>query len=122
MDKNEKVFAFIDSQNLNLGVKSQGWSLDFKKFRLYLKNKLKKIICPNLKYSSLLKDYRGSIHVLNNSVRPKLEDIKKDQNRRSVETLGLSDHDDASSVSKKALKVKNACKSIERKRDKNGKN
>jgi len=29
-------YAFIDSQNLNLGVKSQGWILDFKKFRVYL--------------------------------------------------------------------------------------
>ena len=34
-----KVYAFIDSQNLNLGIRSQGWELDFKKFRLYLKNK-----------------------------------------------------------------------------------
>ncbi len=32
-------YAFIDSQNLNLGVKSAGWALDFRKFRLYLKNK-----------------------------------------------------------------------------------
>src|SRR5690606_8849749 len=32
-------YAFIDSQNLNLGVRSLGWSLDYKKFRLYLKNK-----------------------------------------------------------------------------------
>lgn len=32
-------YAFIDSQNLNLGVKSQGWKLDYKKFRLYLRNK-----------------------------------------------------------------------------------
>jgi len=32
-------YAFIDSQNLNLGVKSLGWSLDFKKFRIYLKEK-----------------------------------------------------------------------------------
>lgn len=32
-------FAFIDSQNLNLGVLSSGWTLDFRKFRLYLKNK-----------------------------------------------------------------------------------
>lgn len=32
-------YAFIDSQNLNLGVKSTGWTLDFQKFRLYLKNK-----------------------------------------------------------------------------------
>lgn len=34
-----KIFVFIDSQNLNLGIKSCGWILDFKKFRLYLKNK-----------------------------------------------------------------------------------
>lgn len=34
-----KNYAFIDSQNLNLGTKSAGWSLDFRKFRLYLKNK-----------------------------------------------------------------------------------
>lgn len=32
-------YAFIDSQNLNLGVRSQGWKIDYKKFRLYLKNK-----------------------------------------------------------------------------------
>ncbi|MEK7497809.1 MAG: NYN domain-containing protein [Patescibacteria group bacterium] len=34
-----KTFAFIDSQNLNLGVKSQGWDLDWRKFRQYLRNK-----------------------------------------------------------------------------------
>jgi uncharacterized LabA/DUF88 family protein len=33
------VYAFIDSQNLNLGVRSMGWQIDYKKFRLYLKNK-----------------------------------------------------------------------------------
>lgn len=32
-------YAFIDSQNLNLGVKSQGWILDSVKFRLFLKYK-----------------------------------------------------------------------------------
>ncbi len=32
-------YAFIDSQNLNLGVQSLGWKVDYKKFRLYLKNK-----------------------------------------------------------------------------------
>lgn len=37
--KNDIVYAFIDSQNLNLGVRSLGWELDFHKFRLYLKNK-----------------------------------------------------------------------------------
>ena len=37
--KNPVVYAFIDSQNLNLGVKSQGWKLDFRKFRVYLSDK-----------------------------------------------------------------------------------
>jgi uncharacterized LabA/DUF88 family protein len=33
------IFAFIDSQNLNLGVRSLGWELDFKRFFVYLKDK-----------------------------------------------------------------------------------
>lgn len=32
-------FAFIDSQNLNLSIRALGWVLDFKKFRIYLKEK-----------------------------------------------------------------------------------
>ena len=39
MKKKQENFAFIDSQNLNLGVRSQGWQLDFRKFRQYLRNK-----------------------------------------------------------------------------------
>ncbi len=38
-EKKETRYAFIDSQNLNLGVKSQGWKLDFFRFRIYLKDK-----------------------------------------------------------------------------------
>src|SRR3989344_4830692 len=38
-DSNLIVYAFIDSQNLNLGVKSQGWKLDWRKFRQYLRDK-----------------------------------------------------------------------------------
>lgn len=34
-----KNYAFIDSQNVNLAIKRQGWSLDFKKFRVYLADK-----------------------------------------------------------------------------------
>ena len=37
--KQSIVYAFIDSQNLNLGVRSQGWQIDYQKLRLYLKNK-----------------------------------------------------------------------------------
>jgi uncharacterized LabA/DUF88 family protein len=35
----EDVYAFIDSQNLNLGTLDFGWKLDFAKYRLYLRNK-----------------------------------------------------------------------------------
>jgi hypothetical protein len=47
--KKETVYAFIDSQNLNLGTSKDiirnrkkiydGWKLDYKKFRKYLKDK-----------------------------------------------------------------------------------
>ena len=37
----ENNYAFIDSQNLNLGVKSQGWNLNFARFRRFLKDKYK---------------------------------------------------------------------------------
>ncbi|NCB21026.1 MAG: NYN domain-containing protein [Clostridia bacterium] len=40
-NKKENNFAFIDSQNLNLSIKDQGWVLDFKKFRVYLQDKFK---------------------------------------------------------------------------------
>ncbi len=32
-------YAFIDSQNLNLGVQSLSWKLNHKRFRIYLKEK-----------------------------------------------------------------------------------
>ena len=34
-------YAFIDSQNLNLAIRDCGWKIDFKKFRIYLKEKYK---------------------------------------------------------------------------------
>lgn len=39
MIKEGNNYAFIDSQNLNLGIRDLGWQLDFKKFRIYLKEK-----------------------------------------------------------------------------------
>ena len=32
-------YAFIDSQNLNLGIQRAGWKLDWKKFRVFLREK-----------------------------------------------------------------------------------
>lgn len=39
--KSPIIYAFIDSQNLNLGVRDQGWKLDFGKFAVYLQDSLK---------------------------------------------------------------------------------
>jgi hypothetical protein len=39
--KKENNYAFIDSQNLNLGISKLNWKLDFEKFRVYLKEKYK---------------------------------------------------------------------------------
>ena len=32
-------YAFIDAQNLYLAIQEDGWKLDYKKFRVYLKEK-----------------------------------------------------------------------------------
>ncbi len=39
MQKTLKNYAYIDSQNLNMGIMSLGWKLDYYKFRVYLKEK-----------------------------------------------------------------------------------
>lgn len=39
MNQKEKVYAYIDGNNLNLGIKNLGWKLDFKRFRVYLREK-----------------------------------------------------------------------------------
>lgn len=37
--KRKDTYAFIDSQNLNLGTQRMGWKMDWRKFRQYLKDK-----------------------------------------------------------------------------------
>jgi uncharacterized LabA/DUF88 family protein len=41
MKKEIGNYAFIDGQNLYLGVQSLGWKLDYKRFRVYLREKYK---------------------------------------------------------------------------------
>jgi uncharacterized LabA/DUF88 family protein len=196
--KNDTVYAFIDSQNLNLGIKSLGWKLDYKKFRLYLKNKYKvekaylfigqvegneslyeglesagydvvfkptteyevdgektvkgnvdaelvlyaaakvykqfnkaiivssdgdflclaqylsqrqkllSIMVPNGRYSQLLGEFQSSIvrlDKLKRSLQYSVKNTKKDQRRRSVETLGVSGHGDNKSIPKTKVVV-----------------
>lgn len=40
-EKKTDVYAFIDSQNLNLGTQRVGWKVDWRKFREYLRDKHK---------------------------------------------------------------------------------
>jgi uncharacterized LabA/DUF88 family protein len=37
--KEERNYAFIDAQNLQMSVKNQGWVLDYSRFRKYLRDK-----------------------------------------------------------------------------------
>ena len=39
MNPQKNNYAFIDSQNLNLAIRDQGWALDFRRFRIYLRDK-----------------------------------------------------------------------------------
>ena len=39
MPKRQNNYAFIDSQNLNLSIREQGWTLHFRRFRQYLRDK-----------------------------------------------------------------------------------
>lgn len=39
MKSKQNNYAFIDSQNLNLGILKLGWKLDYRKFRIYLAEK-----------------------------------------------------------------------------------
>src|SRR5262245_7949535 len=39
MEKPACNYAFIDAQNLNLGIQELGWKLDYRKFRRYLREK-----------------------------------------------------------------------------------
>ena len=78
--KKPVVYAFIDSQNLNLGVRSQGWNMDYRKLRLYLKNKynvqkaymfIGMIVGNEELYQSLIKAgfelvYKPTIHYFEN--------------------------------------------------------
>ena len=39
MKEKENNYAFIDSQNLNLAIRSLGWKMDYCRFRIYLQEK-----------------------------------------------------------------------------------
>lgn len=67
--KRRNNFAFIDSQNLNLGIQAMGWSIDWKKFRIYLRERFNVqraylFLGYVPKYKDLYKDLRDAGFVL----------------------------------------------------------
>src|SRR3989304_11019 len=78
--KNKKIFAFIDSQNLNLGVRSAGGILDFARFRKYLTDKYN--VEKAYLFIGLVADNQSLYKYLQNSgyvliFKPTLENKKK---------------------------------------------
>ena len=82
MENKLENYAFIDSQNLYLSIKAQGWKIDFAKFRVYLRDcdKLEAVVIPDQnRYSALLKKVNTSSKkflVFVSAVRNKVERLK----------------------------------------------
>lgn len=38
MENKKRVYAFIDSQNINMGISAKRWNMDWRKFREFLRN------------------------------------------------------------------------------------
>ena len=56
----EKNIAFIDGQNLHLGTNNDDWSVDYEKFRIYLKDKYK--ITEAYYFPGFVKDQNQSLY------------------------------------------------------------
>ncbi len=83
----EVIYAFIDSQNLNLSIRDQGWKLDFAKFRRYLSDKFKAkkaflflgYVSSNQKLYQYLKEagysiiFRPTINFRNNKIKGNID-------------------------------------------------
>jgi len=63
--KLENNYAFIDIQNLNLAIKSCGWRLDFRKFRVFLKEKYS--VCCAYVFTGYLEENEDIYHLLHNA-------------------------------------------------------
>lgn len=84
--KRKIVYAFIDSQNLNLGVRSQGWIMDWRKLRQYLRNrkKLLKVLVPTERYSALLREFNKENYVI------RIDLLKKSLEKKETGICGRS--------------------------------
>ena len=84
MKKKLNNYAFIDGQNLYLAIQELGWKLDYKKFRVYLREKyaILKVLTPSMhNCSSLLTKIAGNKISFVSDLRKKLEYVKKEPNK-----------------------------------------
>ncbi len=99
MTKKPVVYAFIDSQNLNLGVQSQA------------NHNFSKLLRDYLKYIVQINKLRGSLEYKKRQPMRSVETLgkagKTSRSSGRFETLGLPKHGDTLSVAKKSKKVNN---------------
>ncbi len=86
----EKIYAFIDSQNLNVSVKNQGWKLDFSRFRVYLRDKYSVGKCYLFvgyvpKYQNLYKKLRKDGYLLVFKPTLKVKDKRENTYKGNVD-------------------------------------
>src|SRR5476649_1805521 len=81
-----RAYAFIDSQNLNLGVQKLGWKMDWRKFRQFLQREYNVekaymfigYIAENVAMYEQLDDM-GYLIVLKRTLEVKAQDGEKDE-------------------------------------------
>ena len=108
MKQKENNYAFIDSQNLNLGIQKLGWKLDYQKFKVYLAEKygvkkaymfigfvvLNQSLYDRLQEAGFILEFKPTIPDADGKIKG---NIDADLVLRA--TLGLNDYDKAIIVS-----------------------
>ncbi|WP_213699004.1 NYN domain-containing protein [Acetomicrobium sp.] len=60
-----KNYAFIDGNNLHLGAKDSGWKVDYKRFRVFLKDKYR--VAKAYYFIGYMQEHEGLYDYLSNS-------------------------------------------------------
>jgi uncharacterized LabA/DUF88 family protein len=64
-DYDVKNYAFIDGNNLHLGAKDSGWKVDYKRFRVFLKDKYR--VAKAYYFIGYMQEHEGLYEYLSNS-------------------------------------------------------
>ncbi len=96
MAKQTNNFAFIDNQNLNLGIQKMGWKMDWRKFRAFLKNSYG--VEQAFMFIGYMPEYEGLYEQMHDSgylvvLKPTLEMFKTPQKEEKKEAAAESEVD-----------------------------